>query len=121
MIGAKLPNASAANIDQSKITAYLLNLAHLKGGAKAKFFLARGFTPEKWEELADALRHHARHNLVAQITHTPFGVKYALDCNLPTPDQSGPCIRTVWVIVDPDSNPRLVTAYPLTIGKSAAS
>ena len=113
MIGAHLPHASSARVDQPKITAYLLNLAHLKGGSKARFFRARGFTSDRWEEMADALRHHAKHNKVSQITPTHFGVKYALDCNLPTPDQTAPCIRTVWVLTDDEPTPRLVTAYPL--------
>lgn len=114
MIGANLPNFSAAKVGHSKVTAYLLALEHPKGGSKARFFLARGFAPKKWEELSDALRHHAKHNKVAQITHTHFGVKYALDCNLPTPDHSSPCVRTVWVITDEEPVPRFVTAYPLS-------
>lgn len=113
MIGSSLPNAAAANVEQSKITAYLLSLAHPKGGPKAKFFRRRGFSPEQWEAFADALRHHAKHNRVAQAKSTSFGVNYALDCNLPTPDQSSPCIRTVWEITDEDPRPRLITAHPL--------
>ena len=60
MTATTLPNASAAIIDERKLTEYLLNLAHRKGGPKAKFFLGRGFRPERLEELADALsRDHA--------------------------------------------------------------
>jgi hypothetical protein len=114
MIGSSLPHAAAANVEQSKITAYLLNLAHRQGGSKAKFFLRRGFTPEKWEEFADALRHHAKHNPVVQTKSTFFGVNYTLNCNLPTPDQSSPCIRTVWEVRPEDPRPRLITAHPLS-------
>lgn len=113
MTGRKLPNASAASVGEPKITAYLLNLAHRKGGPKAKFFLGRGFRPEQWEAFADALKHHAKHNPVVQTKSTSFGVNYALDCNLPTPDQSSPCIRTVWEVTDEDPRPRLITAHPL--------
>ncbi len=108
-----LPNASAASVDKPKVTAYLLNLAHRQGGPKAKFFLGRGFRPEHWEAFADALKHHARNNPVVRIKSTAFGVNYSLDCNLPTPDQSSPCIRTVWEVTDDDPCPRLVTAHPL--------
>lgn len=113
MTGKTLPNASAAIIDERKLTEYLLNLAHRKGGPKAKFFLGRGFRPERLEELADALRHHAKHNPVVQIKTTLFGVNYALDCSLPTPDGSGPCIRSVWELRPDDPRPRLITAHPL--------
>ncbi len=108
-----LPNAAAAVIEEQKLTAYLLNLGHRKGGSKAKFFLGRRFRLEAWEGLADALRHHAKHNSVSQTKRTPFGVVYALDCHLPTPDRSNPCIRTVWEIRPDDSRPRLITAHPL--------
>jgi hypothetical protein len=113
MIGSPLPNAAAANVESAKITAYLLNLAHPKGGPKAKFFRGRGFSPEQWEAFADALRHHAKHNLVVQIKSTFFGVNYSLDCHLPTPNQSSPCIRSVWEVRPEDPRPRLITAHPL--------
>lgn len=121
MIGSHLPRANDASIDERKLTAYLLDLAHPKGGSKAKFFLARGFSPVKWEEFADALRHHAKHNRVVQTKDTLFGIHYALDCNLPTPDKSSPCIRTVWEVTSEDPRPRLITAHPLPTIKPAAS
>jgi hypothetical protein len=113
MSSTSLPNASAAKVDKEKVAAYLLNLAHRQGGSKAKFFLGRGFRLAAWESLADALRHHAKHNPVTQTKRTPFGTHYALDCHLPTPDQSNPCIRTVWEVRTDDGQPRLITAYPL--------
>jgi hypothetical protein len=114
MIGLNLPNSSAVKIDERKITAYLLNPAHPKGRSKAKFFIERGFQLGRWEELADALRHHAKHNRVVHTKSTFFGVHYALDCNVPTPDQSSPCIRTVWEVRSDDPHPRLITAHPLS-------
>lgn len=113
MTAASLPNAPAATVDEPKLTAYLLNLAHRKGGSKANFFLGRGFRLERWEEFADALRQHAKYNPVVQTKNTPFGTHYALDCNLPTPDKSGPCIRTVWEVRPNDPRPSLITAHPL--------
>lgn len=113
MSSEKLPNAPLARVEESKLRHYLLNLAHPKGGPKAKFFLGRGFRPEEWAAFADALRQHARDNLVTQTKKTPYATNYSLDCHLPTPDQSNPCIRTVWEIIDHDSPPRLITAHPL--------
>ena len=71
--------------------------------------------PQSWGVLPDpdALRHHAKNNPVVRSVIFPFGTKYTLDCHLPTPDQSNPCIRTVWEIRPDDERPRLITAHPL--------
>jgi hypothetical protein len=108
-----LPNAGEAWVEEVKILRYLLSREHPEGGPKAKFFLGRGFTQADWEGMADALRHHAKNNLVVRKVTFPFGIKYTLDCNLPTPDKSNPCIRTVWEVRPDDERPRLITAHPL--------
>jgi hypothetical protein len=54
----KLPNAPQARVDRDKVTDYLLNPAHRYGASKARFFMQFGFTLERWEVLADALRQH---------------------------------------------------------------
>ena len=108
-----LPKSDEAWVEEAKIVLYLLSREHPEGISKAKFFLGRGFTPENWEEMADALRHHARTNRVAREVTFEFGTKFTLDCHLPTPDQSNPCIRTVWEVRPENLKPRLVTAHPL--------
>jgi hypothetical protein len=108
-----LPNAGEAWVEEVKILCYLLSREHPEGGPKAKFFLGRGFTQADWEGMADALRHHAKNNPVVRKVTFPFGIKYTLDCNLPTPDKSNPCIRTVWEVRPEDKRPRLITAHPL--------
>jgi hypothetical protein len=108
-----LPNSAGARVEEAKILRYLLCLEHPVGGPKAKFFLGRGFSQMDWEGMADALRHHAANNLVVRKVTFPFGTKYTLDCHLPTPDQSNPCIRTVWEIRPDDTRPRFITAHPL--------
>lgn len=113
MKGEKLPWAELARIDAMKLKGYLLNEAHPRGQSKAKFFRARGFTESDWEGMADALRHHAQHNAISGARETSLTTHYAVDCRLPTPDQSNPCIRTVWEITPEDARPRLITAYPL--------
>ena len=108
-----LPKAPEAWVEEAKIVRYLLNRDHPEGGPKANFFLGRGFTPGDWEGMADALRQHAKDNLVVREVFFAFGIKYALDCHLPTPDRSNPCIRTVWEVRPEDDRPRLITAHPL--------
>ena len=108
-----LPQAELAVVEEKKLRDYLLNQSHQKGRSKAAFFLARGFTERDWEGMADALRHHARNNPISARRATEFAVNYALDCHLPTPDRSNPCIRTVWEIRPDNPRPRLITAHPL--------
>ncbi len=108
-----LPQRELAWIEERKIVDYLLDPAHPVGGPKAKFFLGRGFQSADWQGMADALRHHARHNRVSKIKATPYATNYSLDCHLPAPDRSSPCIRTVWEVRPGDHRPRLITAHPL--------
>lgn len=110
---AKLPNAHLAEVQEKKLRDYLLNLMHPHGGPKARFFLQRGFKVEQWQDLAVALRHHAETNDISRTKHTPYATNYSLDCHLPTPDQTNPCIRTVWEVTSPGKPPRLITAHPL--------
>ncbi|MEO6993369.1 MAG: DUF6883 domain-containing protein [Lacunisphaera sp.] len=109
----QLPNATQAWVEEAKVLRYLLSRNHPEGGPKAKFFLGRGFSTSDWEGMGDALCHHAKNNPVVRVVSFPFGTKYTLDCHLPTPDRSNPCIRTVWEVRPEDSRPRLITAHPL--------
>ena len=109
----RLPNGELAWVEQQKICLYLLNLEHEQGGAKARFFLNRGFTAEQWKAMGEALATQATTNPVAKTVETEFGVRHTVDCNCPTPDALNPCIRTVWQVGEGDSRPRLITAHPM--------
>lgn len=113
MTPSRLPGAECAVVEQTRVERYLLDPAHKDGGSKAKFFLARGFQTSSWQDFARALETHARSNPVTQITETRWGVRYRVDCNLPTPDGVNPCIRTVWQIAYEGDCPRLLTSHPL--------
>lgn len=47
-MSAQLPEAASARVERRKIEDYLLARDHPVGGAKAGFFLGRGFTREDW-------------------------------------------------------------------------
>lgn len=112
-MSARLPNCACAEIEERKIVDYLLKLAHPDGGSKAKFFLARGFAVAEWQTMRVALQVQGRDNFVTRVTQHPWGARYQVDCNCPTPDGSNPCIRSVWELPDPTACPRLITAHPL--------
>ena len=108
----KLPNASLALVERSKITEYLLNREHPDNGGKADFFIALGFHPNDWEVLATALRKLAMNSPVSQSMESPHGKKYIVDGEIETTVGKTPMVRTVWIIDTGETAPRLVTAYP---------
>ena len=107
-----LPNAENVEIAREKLTDYLLNPLHADGASKAAFYLVLGFTVEKWEVLANALREVAAAYPVAKVSSSPHGTKYVVDGVLKTPCGKTPVVRTVWIIDHGADTPRLVTAYP---------
>lgn len=109
---ARLPNCREAVVDERKITAYLLSTGHPEGASKARFFRARGFDPLGWTVLRDALIEHGCENAVRETMQSRYGTKYVVDCKCETPDGTGPCIRTVWIVGHGETIPRLVTAHP---------
>ncbi len=60
-------------IDGPKITAYLLNPQHTRGGSKAKYLLRFGFKLAEPQLLADALAAHALGNLPGTVQPQPIG------------------------------------------------
>ena len=108
----KLPNVSNAQIDQFKITEYLLSTLQGSGG-KAGFFAALGFNRDYWEVLANALKAQAESNEVSWVVQTAYGPRYHIDGLLHSPGGEAAAIRTVWQFDAGSSHPRLITAYPL--------
>jgi filamentous hemagglutinin len=98
-------------VDRARILDYLLNPFHPAGAAKARFFLAAGFSRARWVLFRDAL---SRHPLTASLdTVDPtrqYGEKRTYRCRLDSPTGRNPCILTVWQQSGEDF--RLVTAYP---------
>jgi hypothetical protein len=109
----KLPEATKAIVERKKLVDYLLNPAHRIGASKANFFASFGFSAEKWEVLAEALRVHGQINEVKRVRETGFGPRYEVEGKIKMPDGRTPRIRTVWQMDKGTVAPRLITAYPL--------
>jgi len=109
----RLPGVSQARVEQSKILEYLLNEDHPEGGSKAAFFRQFGFQRRRWEQFAEALRNHALHHEVRQKVESTHGTRYAIEGPLQSPDGRNPVVRSVWIVEDVATTPRLVTAYPI--------
>lgn len=108
-----LPFPDSLRVDQLKITGYLLSEANSRG--KATFFLGMGFHPNRWQELAEALKTQALGHPVISKVDSPYGTRYGVEGELATPDgrQPRPRVRTVWILETGSQTLRLITAYPI--------
>jgi hypothetical protein len=99
-------------VDPDKILKYLLNLQHRTGASKAKFFLARGFSTDRPDEMIAALTRHPLEAVLKGTNPDPEGRKLVYECFIRFPDRSTTCIRTVWMEAADTSYTRLISAYP---------
>ena len=107
----EMPRASDALVPRAKVAGYLLALHHPIGGSKARFFHQHGFRAAEPERLAQALLSLALAPVQSRRI-TPYGTKYVIRGEIPTPRTATVWIETVWMCSPPDFRPRLVTAYP---------
>ena len=107
-----VPNVLHAEVAKSKVVDYLLDTTHPEGRDKANFFRRFGFSRDRWQEFAAALKQHASAQEVTSSVETGFGVCYRIDGPIESPDGRNPKISVVWQIDWGEVNPRLVTAYP---------
>ena len=105
------PDAEHAIVTEEKLREYLLNLDHPVGGPKAAWFASIGYTLENWRELADDLMALARTSDEFVAKPSPYGVKYEVTGRIGRPGHRPALVVSVW-IVEGNSAPRLVTAYP---------
>lgn len=109
----RLPGVERAEISETKIVKYLLSTTHRAGKSKASFFMEFGFDPQRWEELARALKQHVMDNEITREEKTTFGTRYVIDGPLKAPDGRWLNIRSAWFVDDEGDTPRFITAHPL--------
>lgn len=107
-----IPNADRATIDPAKLRDYLLSPTHPIGRFKARFFTALGFTPDHWEELAEALRIQHLTQDGQPAIQTAQGQKYTVRAILNGPTGQSAVVVSVWFVPTDGDAPRFVTAYP---------
>ena len=98
-------------IARLKITHYLLDPVHPKGGPKARFFSAFGFDHSAPDMLAHALLNHVATGQVTGVTSDARGWLYAVVGPLTTPDGRDPDVVTVWIVRHIGAA-EFITAYP---------
>jgi hypothetical protein len=107
-----VPGARFAKIDRSKIEDYLLSPVHPVGRFKSTFFIALGDARDEWRQLEADLLAHLQASKVIETQRNSFGLKYVVGGNLFAPSGAVAALIAVWIILDGESIPRFVTAYP---------
>ena len=105
-------NAERAIIATEKLTAYLLNPWHKRGGAKARLLLSLGYRTDALHVLESDLRAQHLSQDATRTSQNPYGVAYEIEAPIMTP--SGRVVRfcSIWQIDTGSEVPRFITMYP---------
>jgi hypothetical protein len=108
----KVPNAGRAIIASDKLTGYLLNVSHKRGGPKARWLLSVGYQPDDPQRLESDLRTQHLSLDVTRASENPYGLVYEIEGPIRTPN--GRIVRfcSVWQVDTGTEVPRFITMYP---------
>ena len=107
-----IPDADRAIIVAEKLTAYLLNVSHKRGAAKARLLLSVGYRSDAPQALESDLRTQHLSLDVTRTSENAYGVVYEIEGPIRTP--SGRIVRfcSIWQIDTGTQVPRFITMYP---------
>ena len=108
----RLPNAEHAIVPRAKLCDYLLSMTHPIGRFKAAFFATLGYTIENCERLQMDLLQLAQSGTVFPGQLSPYGRKYEVRGTLVGPSGRLANLVTVWIVLNGEAYPLLVTAFP---------
>jgi Domain of unknown function (DUF6883) len=107
----QLPNRALAVITEEKLTDYLLNIGHKRGGTKARLLERFGYIVQNWRQLEADIR-SGLGTAVDVVRTTEYGTRDEPRMTLQTPLGMPLTLRTIWQIDDGTDVPRLITPYP---------
>lgn len=81
----RIPNADRAIVAPTKLTAYLLNVSHKRGAAKARLLLSLGYRSDDPERLESDLRTQHLSLDVTRTSENAYGVVYEIEGPITTP------------------------------------
>lgn len=101
------------SISPDKLTSYLLDVDHVEGGSKARWFVARGFPVSDPQVLAITLAGHAFANWPGEtVDAPPHGVKHKIVAPLACPNGTTPLVLSIWMVEPSEPGARFITARP---------
>jgi hypothetical protein len=107
-----VPNADRAIIAPEKLTGYLLNVSHKRGGPKARLLLRVGYQSDDSRLLESDLRSQHLSIDVTRTSQNAYGVVYEIDGPIKTPDGRTMRFCSVWQVDTGTDVPRFITMYP---------
>jgi hypothetical protein len=107
-----LPNHESAIIDPLKLRDYILSPTHPIGRFKAKFFQQAGYVQRSWQTLEKDVREQHLSRDAKRGESSPFGQKYEITAPLKGPNSVVIVVTSIWIILNGEDTPRLVTIVP---------
>jgi hypothetical protein len=107
-----VPNADHAIIASEKLTGYLLNVSHKRGGPKARMLLSVGYRSDNPQSLESDLRVQHLSLDVTRTHRNAYGVVYEIEGPINTPSGKSVRFRSVWQVDTGTDVPRFITMYP---------
>jgi|SRR6266545_4481869 len=107
-----IPNANRAIISPEKLTGYLLNASHKRGGPKARLLLSVGYRSDNPQLLESDLRVQHLSLDVTRTHQNAYGVVYEIEGPIKTPNGRSVRFCSVWQVDTGTDVPRFITMYP---------
>ena len=104
-----VPNADRALIAPEKLTGYLLNMSHKRGGPKARLLLSVGYRSDNPQSLESDLRAQHLSLEVTRMHENAYGVVYEIEGPIKTPNGRPVRFCSVWQVDTGTDVPRFIT------------
>jgi hypothetical protein len=108
----RIPNADQAVVATRKLTAYLLNVSHKRGAAKARLLLSLGYRSDDPGRLESDLRTQHLSLDVTRTSQNAYGVVYEVEGPIATPTGRTVQFCSIWQVDTGTDVPRLITMFP---------
>ena len=108
----KVPNADRAVIAADKLTGYVLNVSHKRGGPQARLLLSVGYPSDNPQSLESDLRIQHLSLNVTRTHQSAYGVVYEIEGPITTPNGRTVRFCSVWQVDTGSEVPRFITMYP---------
>ncbi len=106
-----VPNADRAIIAPEKITGYLLNVSHKRGGPKARLLLSLAYRPDDPRRLESDLRTQHLSLDVTRTSENAYGVVYEVEGPIRTPGGKNVRFCSIWQVDTGTDVPKFITMY----------
>jgi hypothetical protein len=108
----RVPNAGRAIVARDKLTGYLLNTSHKRGGPKARLLVSLGYRSDDPQRLEADLRAQHLPLDVARTHDNAYGTVYEIEGPINTPGGKHVRFCSVWQVDTGTEVPRFITMYP---------